>query len=39
VLVEQLRAVDVERLTELAGRLGAQEQRAFDDALALVLDL
>ena len=39
VLVEQLRAVDVERLGELAGRLGAQEQRAGDDALALVLAL
>jgi mRNA interferase MazF len=39
VLVEQLRAVDVERLAELAGRLTAQEQRAVDDALALVLDL
>jgi mRNA interferase MazF len=39
VLVEQLRVVDVERLGELAGRLGAQEQRAVDDALALVLDL
>jgi mRNA interferase MazF len=39
VLVEQLRAVDVERLAELAGQLTAQEQRAVDDALALVLDL
>jgi mRNA interferase MazF len=39
VLVEQLRAVDIERLGQLAGRLGAQEQRAIDDALALVLDL
>jgi mRNA interferase MazF len=39
VLIEQLRAVDVERLGELAGRLGAQEQRAVDDALALVLAL
>jgi mRNA interferase MazF len=39
VLVEQLRAVDIERLGELAGRLSAQEQRAVDDALALVLDL
>ena len=39
VLVEQLRAVDLERLGELAGRLSAQEQRAIDDALALVLDL
>jgi mRNA interferase MazF len=39
VLVEQLRAVDIERLGELAGRLSAHEQRAVDDALALVLDL
>jgi mRNA interferase MazF len=39
VLVEQLRTVDVERLDELAGRLSAQEQRAVDDALAIVLDL
>ncbi|MGO9973802.1 MAG: type II toxin-antitoxin system PemK/MazF family toxin [Solirubrobacteraceae bacterium] len=39
VLVEQLRAVDVERLGELAGRLTAAEQQAVDDALELVLDL
>jgi mRNA interferase MazF len=39
VLIEQLRAIDIERLGELAGRLNAQEQRAIDDALALVLDL
>jgi mRNA interferase MazF len=39
VLVEQLRAVHVERLGELAGRLSGQEQGAVDDALALVLDL
>jgi len=39
VLVEQLRAVDIERLEALAGRLSAREQRAVDDALALVLDL
>jgi hypothetical protein len=32
-------ALDPERLGELAGRLSAQEQRAIDDALALVLDL
>jgi mRNA interferase MazF len=38
VLVEQLRAVDLERLEELAGRLSGREQRAVDDALALVLD-
>jgi mRNA interferase MazF len=39
VLVEQLRAVDVERLEEFAGRLTPTEQQALDDALALVLDL
>ena len=39
VLVEQLRAVDLERLDELAGRLTATEQQAVDEALALVLDL
>lgn len=39
VLVEQLRAVDVERLDQLAGRLTAAEQQAVDDALLLVLDL
>jgi mRNA interferase MazF len=37
VLVEQLRAVDLERLGDLAGRLAADEQRALDDALSLVL--
>lgn len=39
VLIEQLRAVDIERLEELAGRLTANEQQAVDEALALVLDL
>lgn len=39
VLVEQLRAVDTQRLEQLAGRLTAVEQRAVDDALALVLEL
>jgi mRNA interferase MazF len=39
VLVEQLRAVDLDRLEKLAGRLSAQEQGAVDDALALVLAL
>jgi mRNA interferase MazF len=39
VLVEQLRAVDVERLEEFAGRLTAAEQQAVDDALVLVLNL
>jgi mRNA interferase MazF len=39
VLVEQLRAVDLQRLEQLAGRLTAVEQQAVDDALALVLEL
>lgn len=39
VLVEQLRAVGVERLQEFTGRLTTAEQQAVDDALALVLDL
>jgi mRNA interferase MazF len=39
VLVEQLRAVDLERLGDLVGRLSADEQRALDDALSLVLSL
>jgi mRNA interferase MazF len=39
VMVEQLRAVDVERLDALVGRLSALEQRAVDEALLLVLDL
>jgi mRNA-degrading endonuclease toxin of MazEF toxin-antitoxin module len=37
--VEQLRAVDIERLDDLAGRLTSSEQRTVDQALALVLDL
>lgn len=39
VLVEQIRAVDLERLGERAGRLSASEQRAVDEALGLVLGL
>jgi mRNA interferase MazF len=39
VLVEQLRAVDVERLEAFAGRLTVAEQQAVDDALVLVLNL
>jgi mRNA interferase MazF len=39
VLVEQLRAVDVTRLTEHAGRLSPNEERAIDEALELVLGL
>ena len=39
VMVEQLRALDLERLDKLAGRLSAREIGAVDQALALVLDL
>jgi mRNA interferase MazF len=39
VMVEQLRALDVERLDEFAGRLSASEVRDVDEALALVLAL
>ena len=39
VLVEQLRAVDVERLGDHAGHLTPAEQQAVDEALTLVLDL
>jgi len=39
VLVEQLRAVDVDRLGKFAGRLTPHEQQAVDEALTLVLDL
>jgi mRNA interferase MazF len=39
VLVEQLRAVDVERLGKLAGRLSVEEQRDVNGALELVLGL
>jgi mRNA interferase MazF len=39
VLVEQLRAVDVDRLEKFACRLTAAEQQAVDEALTLVLDL
>jgi mRNA interferase MazF len=39
VLVEQLRAIDLERLGEQAGRLSPDERRAVDDALEIVLDL
>jgi mRNA-degrading endonuclease toxin of MazEF toxin-antitoxin module len=38
-MVEQLRAVDTERLEEFAGRLSAPEQHALDEALLRVLDL
>jgi mRNA interferase MazF len=39
VMVEQMRALDIERLGAHAGRLTAQEQRAVDDALVLTLAL
>jgi len=39
VMVEQLRALDVERLDDHVGRLTAAEQRAVDEALELVLAL
>lgn len=39
VMVEQLRTVDVDRLAEHAGGLSADEQRAVDDALEVVLGL
>lgn len=39
VLVEQTRVVDPERLGRSAGRLEAEEMRAIDEALALVLAL
>jgi mRNA interferase MazF len=39
VLVEQTTVVDPQRLGRSAGRLDADELRAVDDALALVLDL
>ena len=39
VLVEQLRAVDVDRLDRRMGRLTPEEQRAVDAALELVLAL
>jgi mRNA interferase MazF len=39
VLVEQLRAVDLDRLERHVGRLTSEEQRAVDSALELVLAL
>jgi mRNA interferase MazF len=38
-LVEQLRAVDLNRLDVHVGRLAANEQRSVDDALELILGL
>jgi mRNA interferase MazF len=39
VLADQTRAVDLQRLGKSMGRLGAEELRALDDALELVLAL
>jgi mRNA interferase MazF len=39
VMVEQLRALDVQRLDDFEGRLDAEEMRNVDDALSLVLAL
>jgi mRNA interferase MazF len=39
VMVEQVTAVDVQRLGKSAGRLDARELRAVDDALRSVLAL
>jgi mRNA interferase MazF len=39
VMVEQLRALDVQRLDDFAGRLSVSEMRDVDDALSLVLAL
>ncbi len=39
VLVEQVRAVDLERLAEHAGHLSTDDQREVDEALELVLGL
>ena len=39
VLVEQLRAVDLDRLDVRVGHLAPDEQRAVDEALELVLGL
>jgi mRNA interferase MazF len=39
VMVEQMRALDVRRLDDFAGRLSREEMREVDEALALVLAL
>jgi mRNA interferase MazF len=39
VMVEQLRALDVQRLGNCAGRLEAEEMRDVDEALSLMLAL
>lgn len=38
-MVEQLRALDLNRLDEFAGRLSTSEMREVDEALELVLAL
>jgi mRNA-degrading endonuclease toxin of MazEF toxin-antitoxin module len=38
-MVEQLRALDLERLDDFAGRLSSSELSAIDDALVVVLGL
>jgi mRNA interferase MazF len=39
ILVEQLRALDIRRLGDFAGRLSSEEMREVDEALSLVLAL
>ncbi len=39
VLIEQLRAVDLDRLEGFVGRIAPEEQMAVDEALELVLGL
>ena len=39
VMVEQLRALDAQRLDDFAGRLSVSEMRDVDDALSLALAL
>lgn len=39
VMVEQLRALDVRRLDDFAGRLNPEEMREVDEALSLALSL
>jgi mRNA interferase MazF len=39
VMVEQLRALDVQRLDEFAGRLDSTEMSEVDEALSLILAL
>jgi mRNA interferase MazF len=39
VMIEQLRALDIRRLDDFAGRLSPGEMREVDEALSLVLSL